>query len=93
MKKQDIMDAIVSRVELSKTVKYSAWYIGLTHDPDDRKQQHENEGRSTKYWNQWRADSLSDAEQIETYFINEKDMKGGTGGDLDARKTVYIYIF
>lgn len=93
MEKQDIIDAIVSRVERSKTVDYSTWRIGLTHDPDDRKQQHENEGRSTEYWRQWRAGSLSDAEQIESYFINEKGMKGGTGGDLDARKTVYVYIF
>lgn len=93
MKKQDIMDAIVSRIESSKTIDYSTWRIGLTHDPDDRKQQHENEKRSTKYWKQWRADSLSDAEQIESYFIKEKDMKGGTGGDLDASKTIYVYIF
>ncbi len=93
MKKQDITDAIVSRVESSKTVDYSTWRIGLTHDTDDRKQQHENERLNTEYWKQWQADSLSDAEQIESYFINEKGMKGGTGGDLDARKTVYVYIF
>lgn len=93
MKKQDITDAIVSRVESSKTVDYSTWRIGLTHDTDVRKQQHENEGLNIKYWKHWQADSLSDAEQIESYFINEKNMKGGTGGDLDARKTVYVYIF
>jgi len=93
MKKRDITDAIVSRVESSKTTDYSIWRIGLTHDTDDRKQQHENERLNTEYWKQWQADSLSDAEQIESYFINEKGMKGGTGGDLDARKTIYVYIF
>ena len=93
MKKQDIIDAIVTRVESSKTVNYSQWRVGLTHDPDERKQQHENEGRSTKHWKRWQADSVSDAGQIESHFINEKGMKGGTGGDLDARKTVYVYIF
>ncbi len=93
MDKKSITQAIINRVESSKTVDYSAWTIGLTHDPVNRKQQHESEGKSTKYWEQWVADSLSDAQDIESYFINTKGMKGGTGGDLSARKTVYVYIF
>jgi len=43
-------------------------------------------------WHNWTADSLADAQEIENYFINEKGMKGGVGGDLSARKTVYVYI-
>jgi hypothetical protein len=93
MKKKDIISAIVKRVESSRTVEYSTWRIGLTHDPDERKQEHRNKGRNTDFWQQWRADSLSDAEQVETHFISEKGMEGGTGGELDARKTVYVYIF
>ncbi len=93
MGKQNIKDAIDDRVGRSKTVNYSAWQIGLTHDPEDRKQEHEDKGRETKYWKQWKADSLSDAEDIESYFINKKGMKGGTGGSLDSRKAVYVYIF
>ena len=93
MRKQDIMDAIVTRVESSRTIDYSTWSIGLTHDPGSRKQEHENDGRSTEYWKQWQANSLGDAEEIESFFISEKGMKGGTGGDLDARKAVYVYIF
>jgi hypothetical protein len=93
MDKKSIKQAIIKRVESSKSVDYSVWTIGLTHDTDERKQQHEDDGRSTKYWMQWVADSLSDAEDIESYFINEKGMNGGTGGNLSAQKSVYIYIF
>lgn len=93
MDKRSIKDAIIDRVESSKTVNYSAWTIGLTHDPLERKQQHEADGKSTLYWKRWVADSLSDAQDIESYFINIKGMKGGTGGDLSSKKTVYVYIF
>lgn len=93
MDKASIKQAIINRVESAKTVDYSMWTIGLTHDPEERKQQHEDDGKSTKYWKQWVADSLSDAEEIESYFINEKGMKGGTGGNLSAYRTIYVYIF
>jgi hypothetical protein len=93
MDKESIKQAIIDRVESSKTVDYSVWTIGLTHDPAERKKQHQDDGKSTEYWEQWTADSLSDAEEIESYFINTKGMKGGTGGNLSARKTVYVYIF
>jgi hypothetical protein len=93
MDKKSVKQAIIDRVESSKTVDYSAWTIGLTHDPAERKQQHEADKKSTKHWKQWIADLLSDAQDIESYFIKTKGMKGGTGGDLSARKTVYVYIF
>mgnify|MGYP000105399640 CR=1 FL=1 len=93
MDRKSIKQAIINRVESSETVDYSAWTIGLTHDPTERKQQHQDAGKSTKYWKQWTADSLADAEEVESYFINTKGMKGGTGGDLSAQKTVYVYIF
>jgi len=93
MDKKSIKQAIISRVESAKTVDYSLWTIGLTHDPDERKEQHENDGKSTEYWDQWIADSLSEAQDIESYFIEEKGMKGGTGGSLSATLTVYVYIF
>ena len=93
MDKQSIKQAIIDRVEGSKTVKYSSWTIGLTHNPKERKQQHEDDGKSVEHWKQWTADSLSDAQEIESYFINDKGMKGGTGGDLSHYRTVYVYIF
>ena len=73
--------------------KYSAWRIGLTHDLTERKAHwRDTEGLDIKYWKDWQADSLSDAQDIESQFIN-KGMDGGTGGDLSAKKTVYVYIF
>jgi hypothetical protein len=91
--KKAIKKTIIDRVESSETIDYSAWTIGLTHGPAERKQQHSSDGKSTKYWKQWVADLLSGAQDIESYFINTKGMKGGTGGDLSAGKTVYVYIF
>ena len=93
MDKKSIKQAIIDRVESSKTVNYSAWRIGLTHEPKERKEEHEADGKSVEYWRQWVADSLSEAQDIESCFINEKGMKGGTGGDLSSRKAVYVFIF
>lgn len=75
-----------------KTSKYRLWHIGLTHDPDTRKQEHMTEGKTTAYWKQWEADSLSEAQDIESYFIN-KGMREGAEGDLNSREPVYVYIF
>ena len=67
----------MNRVEAPKKVNYSAWTIGLTHDTSTRKQQHKDDGKETKYWKQWTADSLSDAEAIEPSFktLQERNTK------------------
>lgn len=93
MEKQIIIDNITKRVNNSKTPNFSNWQIGLTHDPNKRKEEHEKDNKNIKYWEQWIANSLSDAEQIESYFINDKNMKGGTGGNLSPNKKIYVYIF
>jgi hypothetical protein len=81
MNRQSITQAITDRVESAKPADYSLWTIGLTHFPNERKKQRE-----------WIADSFSDAQGIESFFINQKGMKGGTTEDLNAHKTVYVYI-
>ncbi len=88
MDKYSIMKAIRDRVESTKTPSYSAWRIGLTHDPDDRTA----EWGDREYWLEWEADSLMDAQDIESHFIN-LDMKGGTGGNLTDGRRVWVYIF
>lgn len=91
MRKQDIIAAIITRVGTSS---YGSWRIGLTHDLTERKQHwKDTEKQDIQYWKDWTADSLADAHEIESYFINEKGMKGGTGGDLSPNKTVFVYIF
>jgi hypothetical protein len=86
--KASIMAAIAAKVS-----SYSLYRIGLTHDLAERKAYwRDTEKENVKYWSDWKADSLSDAQDIERHFIN-KGMKGGTGGDLSDRRTVYVYVF
>ncbi len=90
-----IKSRIKSRIEDSKNSTYSDWVIGITSEPVTRKKAHGD----PKYWTMWDADSEKVAREVETYFLNEypeeksKRMKGGTGGDIDGRKTVYVYIY
>lgn len=87
--KASIMQAIQSKVGLN----YSSWRIGLTHDLAERKQYWKDTAKeNVAYWSDWTADSLSDAQDIESHFIN-MGMKGGAGGALSAYKTVYVYVF
>ena len=88
--------SIVAAIEARRgTIGYSAWRIGLTHDPEERKKYwSETEKENVALWSQWQTDSLSEAQAIESYFVNDKKMKGGTGGaDLSSYKTVYVYVF
>ena len=52
----------------------------------------DTEKKGIGLWSDWQADSLADAQDVESYFIN-KGMTGGTGGNLDSRRTVYVYVF
>jgi hypothetical protein len=83
--KNAIIEAIKDKVG---STKYSSWRVGLTHDPKQRKADWNNPGS----WSLWTADSLSDAQDIESFFI-KKGMQGGTGGDLSSRSTTYVYLF
>jgi hypothetical protein len=71
---------------------FSAWQIGITHTPDERKT-YWGKKENISGWTLWKADSLSDAHDIESYFINHKKMKGGTGGEMDSRKATFVYVF
>ncbi len=91
MSKNDIIDAIIARVGTSG---FSSWRIGLTQDLAERKTHwKETEKEDIQYWTNWTADSLTEAQDIESFFINVKGMKGGTGGDMSPWKTTYVYIF
>ena len=82
MNRQSIIQAITDRVETAKTADYSLWTIGLTHFPNESKRQRE-----------WIANSFADAQDVESFFINQKGMKGGTTEVLYEHKTVYVYIY
>jgi len=83
---------IISEINTKVGTNHTAYRIGITHDPVERKKYWTSQ-ESTTYWKQWEADSLSDAQAIETYFIQEKKMKGGEGGDMDSKKKTYVYVF
>lgn len=86
---QQIADAIAKRVNDSKTPNFTIWRIGITNDINQRYKDWDE----PQYFQYWEADSLSDAQAVESHFINKLNMQGGTGGNLDANKTIYVYIF
>lgn len=85
MKENEIIRAIEERVNSAKTKDYSLWTIGITDDPDRRREEHDD----PKYWMQWRADTETIARNVEKYFL-EKDMNGAPGGGESPN---YVYIF
>ena len=85
--------SIVTAIESKVGSHYGLWRIGITHDLAERKRYwKDTEDLSVDYWSDWTADSMYDAQDIESHFI-KKGMKGGTGGDLSNSKTVYVYVF
>ncbi len=88
MMKNEIIAAIVNRVMGAEEKKYSIWTIGITNDPERRKDEHDT-GNKVKHWKDWKANSESDARTIEKYFL-DKGMKGDTGGGTTP---TYVYIF
>jgi len=75
---------IIKEIE-SKAHIYKNWTIGITNDPELRKQEH----GSPLNWYQWKAPSEGAAKRIEKYFL-DKGMKGETSvGDYPT----YIYIY
>jgi hypothetical protein len=84
---------IMAAIERKVGDRYSLYRIGLTHDVGERKKYwKETEKENVDCWADWEADSLENAQDIEAHFISN-GMKGGTGGDLSSRKTVYVYVF
>jgi hypothetical protein len=83
---------IISEINSKTSHDHTIYRIGITHDPNERKTHWTSKG-STTYWKQWQADSLSDAQAIETYFIREKKMKGGEGGDMSSSRPTHVYVF
>jgi hypothetical protein len=69
----------------SKARIFNNWTIGITNDPDARKQAHGN----PLTWYQWKAPSEGVARRIERYFL-DKGMKGDTS---KSDYPTYVYIF
>lgn len=69
---------------------YSAWYCGITADPNDRLiNGHNADGRNNaaRYWD---AGSDAVARRIEQHFFAKGCKGGGGGGD---HRTRYVYVY
>jgi hypothetical protein len=85
--------AIATAINAKVGAFFSMYRIGLTHDVLERRRYWgETQGENIKHWVNWPADSLSDAQAIESHFINQ-GMKGGVGGNLTPGKTTFVYVF
>jgi len=80
---------IISAIEGHIGGRYSSWTIGVTDQPNERKQQHEQDGKDVSCWHQWDASTESVARRIEHYFV-DKGCEGAGGGLGNAN---YVYIF
>ena len=85
MKEDEIKQEIEGRVNHAKKVDYKIWTIGITDDPERRREEHND----PKYWKHWKADTETIARNVEKYFL-DKGMKGDTGGGNTPN---YVYIF
>jgi hypothetical protein len=93
MNKQGIVMAINARVASFGTPN-STWTIGVTHNPSERQRYWKDiEKKDIGCWTEWKADSLAEAQEVESYFINGKGLSGGPGVDLYTNKPVFVYIF
>ncbi|MCK5633346.1 hypothetical protein KAH94_06330, partial [bacterium] len=67
MQKTEIIKEIENRVNRTEGKKYSIWTVGITNNPERRKGEHDDK-KSIKYWRDWKANSESDAREIEKHF-------------------------
>ncbi len=76
---------IISEIK-SEVLYYPSWTIGVTDNPERRKQEHGNPVR----WYYWDAITETTARRIEKHFLDKEGMKGYVGGGISPN---YVYIF
>ena len=70
---------------------YSDWYVGIASSPKERLfDAHNVEKDGGNGWIYLEADTESIAREVESYFINQKKTRGGTGGGTYPR---YVYAY
>ena len=87
--------SIIAGIEfkVGPSMSYSLWKIGLTNNPEERRKRlRVAEVQNVDRWAEWQANSMSDAEDIELYFL-EKGMSGNPTRDLSRYKAAYVYIY
>lgn len=81
--------SIITEIEGLAYGQYPQWTIGVTDNPSQRRADHDRDGKHTRRWRQWDANSEDEARLVERHFIG-LGMQGGTGGPGRAD---YVYIF
>lgn len=64
---------------------YQNWYVGVTNNTSRREREHSY----PNIWRSWKANSVREARDIETLFLDE-GMQGASGG---GRNPVHVYVY
>lgn len=68
---------------------YKNWTIGVTDDPDRRRNEHRTIGRRVLWWHHWDADDERIARVVERHF-----QQMGMKSDVGARgRPGYVYVY
>ena len=92
MNQVEISVEIIRRIVGSESPSFKPWTVGITGDIQRRMKEHVAEGKDVKHVKSWPANDANAARSVEALF-KEAGMKGGTGGDIDESKPVFVYIF
>ena len=86
MQESEIIEAIRQKIG---STDCNIWTIGITNNLVRRKAEHDGQGKNTKHWTDWKADTETIARNVEKQFL-DKRMKGGTGG---GEHPTFVYVF
>lgn len=91
MEKEKIISDITLKVGPSS---YNYWRIGITNDPGAHKKYLSRTlNIDIACWSDWEAGTLSDAREIESFFVNDKGMKGEKQRELSTDKKVFVFVY
>lgn len=87
MSAQELYDAIIQHVG---TEHFANWYVGITHDIEERLFGYHNVNRHSDGWIHGQTHSSTAARSVETALLGD-GFDGGDGGGSDA--AVHVYAF
>jgi len=85
-----IVSAIKSYIDRNGG-QYSSWYVGIASDPRNRLFVEHGVNETTGAWIYQKAETSSEAREIEEYLINTLGSDGGPGGGDYSTQYVYAY--
>ena len=91
----DAITAKVRRISINSTPmeeRYQYWYVGITHDVNKRKAEHEGEGEKTSGWESWTAVDMDTALRVEKHFMDLGMRPGEQRYNRDYNQNK-VYVF